>query len=132
MVLTVAGQVSDILTPGEDFPAGTLLAYLGMILSLPIFMDSILAFRLYVVYPPRTTSKTQLAIIFIPIIILKIVRIANFIIFMVKFAEAILKPDTKSAIMDFQILWNTAPWPKIEWISQVFDNWCVLEPVHRV
>lgn len=131
MVLTAAKQVSDILEPGEDFPGRTLLAYLGMILFLPVFMDCILAFRLYVVYPPRTTSKPQLAIIFIPIIIFKIVRTANIIVFMVKFAEVLLQPNTKSAIVYFQVLWDTAPWPKIEWILQVFDNWCVLESVHR-
>ncbi|KAF7332910.1 hypothetical protein MVEN_02396700 [Mycena venus] len=133
--------VSDILSPpGESFKPRTLLAYLGMILFLPLFIDCILAFRLYVVYPPRTTSKVQLAIIFIPIAVLKIARTTNLIIFMVKFAAAI----STSAVADFLILWCGAgfpdpggfpykcsggfpdplhaPWTKIEWILQVFDN----------
>ncbi|KAK6997311.1 hypothetical protein R3P38DRAFT_2563560 [Favolaschia claudopus] len=115
--------VADILSaPGEGFRPRTLLAYLGMILFLPLLIDCILAFRLYVVYPPRTTSNLQLAIIFIPIVLLKVARTANLIIFMVKFAAAILVPDSASAVADFQALWDHAPWTKIEWILQVVDN----------
>ncbi|KAJ7621507.1 hypothetical protein DFH06DRAFT_1341135 [Mycena polygramma] len=115
--------VSDILSPpGEGFKPRVQLAYLGMILFLPLFIDCILAFRLYVVYPPRTTSRLQLAIIFIPILVLKIARTTNLILFMVKFAAALLVPDTKNAVGYLQILWDHAPWTKIEWILQVFDN----------
>ncbi|KAF9455881.1 hypothetical protein BDZ94DRAFT_1241932 [Collybia nuda] len=114
--------VTDILSPHQEFLTRTLLAYLGMILFLPVFMDCILAFRLYVVYPPRATSKILLAVIFIPIVIFKIVRAANLIVFMVKFGDALLVPDSKNAVIKFQILWDTAPWTKIEWILQVFDN----------
>ncbi|KAF9467439.1 hypothetical protein BDZ94DRAFT_1280433 [Collybia nuda] len=82
-IMNIKIYATLILAPADDFPTRTLLAYLGMILFLPVFMDCILAFRLYVVYPPRTTPKTQLAAIFIPIIIFKIVRTANLIVFMV-------------------------------------------------
>ncbi|KAJ7155532.1 hypothetical protein C8R43DRAFT_1000275 [Mycena crocata] len=115
--------VQDILSPpGQGFSPRLLLAYLGMILFLPLFLDCILAFRLYVVYPPRSTSKVQLAIIFIPIAVFKFVRTTNLIIFMVKFAAVLLVPDSKSAVGNFQVLWDHAPWTKIEWILQVFDN----------
>ncbi|KAJ6519120.1 hypothetical protein C8R45DRAFT_13220 [Mycena sanguinolenta] len=115
--------VADILSPpGEGFEPRKLLAYLGMILFLPLFIDCILALRLYVVYPPRNTSRLQLAIIFIPLIVFKIVRTTNLIIFMVKFAHAILTPDATTAVKSFEQLWDHAPWTKIEWIMQVFDN----------
>lgn len=114
-----------MLNPNEDFPTRTLLAYLGLILFLPVFMDCILAFRLYIVYPPKTTSKAQLTIIFVPILIFKIVRTVNLIVFMARFGKALLRPE--STIIYFQTLWGTAPWTnlKIEWILQVFDNWYV-------
>lgn len=104
----------------------TLLVYLGMILFLPVFMDCILAFRLYVVYPPKTTPKPQLAIIFIPIILFKVARTVNLIVFMAGFGVALLKPG--SPVIYFQIVsWGSAPWTnlKVEWILQVFDNWYV-------
>jgi hypothetical protein len=117
-------QVADILSPpGDSFKPRTLLAYLGMILFLPLFIDCILALRLYIVYPAKTTSKLQLAIIFIPIVVFKIARTTNLTLFMVKFAAAILGPDTTTAVGNFQTLWDHAPWTKIEWILQVFDNW---------
>jgi hypothetical protein len=47
-------------------------------------------------------------------------------IFMVKFAAVLLVPDATSAVGNFQILWDHAPWTKIEWITQVFDNWFVI------
>jgi hypothetical protein len=131
-VLTFSCQITYILSPGGNFPARTMLVYLGMILLLPVFIHCILAFRLYAVYPARTTSKNDLIIIFTPIIMFKIIRISNFIVFMVKFGEVLLQPDANSATMDFQILWHTAPWTKIEWILQVFDNWYVTWDIHRV
>ncbi|KAF7330913.1 hypothetical protein MVEN_02430900 [Mycena venus] len=112
-VLNLQIYVVDILSPpGEGFKPRALLAFLSMILFLPLFIDCILAYRLYIVYPPQITSKLQLAAIFIPVIVFKIARITNLIIFMVKFAAVILVPDATSAVENFQILWDHAPWTK--------------------
>ncbi|EEB98098.1 hypothetical protein MPER_02454 [Moniliophthora perniciosa FA553] len=81
-----AGQ---ILTPTDFIPIRTLLAYMGMILAMPILMDCILAYRLSAVYPRRTTSRRLLAVIFIPIILFKVARTVNLTIFMVMFSKDI-------------------------------------------
>lgn len=128
LALTITGKATLILTPTEEPPMRTLLVYLGMILFLPVFMDCILAFRLYAVYPPKATPKAQLAIIFIPIILFKVARTVNLIVFMAGFGVALLKPG--SPVIYFQIVsWGSAPWTnlKVEWILQVFDNWYVFQ-----
>ncbi|KAJ3981163.1 hypothetical protein F5890DRAFT_1418225 [Lentinula detonsa] len=101
----------------------TLIAYIGMIILMPIIMDCILAYRLMAVYPRQTTSNLLLEIIFIPIALFKIARITNIIIFLVVFSDTLLKHGQgSSAVPEFQNLWNHAPYPKVEWIFQVIDN----------
>ncbi|KAF7330963.1 hypothetical protein MVEN_02436200 [Mycena venus] len=115
--------VKNIVSPpGVGFQPRPLLVFLAFILFLPVFIDCILAYRLYIVYPPRTTPKVQLAIIFTPVIVFKIVRFTNLIIFLAKFTPVLLVPDVLTAATSFQTFWDHAPYNKIEWIIQVFDN----------
>ncbi|KAJ3712364.1 hypothetical protein DFJ43DRAFT_1034554 [Lentinula guzmanii] len=94
-----------------------------MIILMPIIMDCILAYRLMAVYPRQTTSNLLLAIIFVPIALFKIARITNIIVFLVVFSDTLLKHGQgSSAVPEFQNLWNHAPYPKVEWIFQVIDN----------
>jgi hypothetical protein len=92
-------------------------------LLLPVFMDGILAFRLYAVYPPQSTRRSVLSAIFIPLALLKLVRLVNITVFMVKFGASLLSSEPETAVGKFQVLWDHSPYPKIEWILQVFDNW---------
>ena len=76
------------------------------------------------------TANWLLAIIFIPLVLFKILRVTNFIIFMVKYKEAISAsppgPEVGlNGVATFQIFWNTSPYAKIEWFMEVFDNWYV-------
>ncbi|THU83072.1 hypothetical protein K435DRAFT_690252 [Dendrothele bispora CBS 962.96] len=102
--------VTQILNPGEEVQLKTLVAYIGMILLMPVIMDCILAYRLLAVYPRRTTSNLLLVIIFAPIVLFKAARLANLIVFLVTFSKDILQGSHgPSAIPDFQRLWDHAP-----------------------
>ncbi|KAF7378414.1 hypothetical protein MSAN_00268000 [Mycena sanguinolenta] len=90
--------VTNIVSqPGVGFQPKPLLVFLAFILFLPVFIDCILAYRLYIVYPARTTSKLRLIVIFTP-------------------GHCFQDPT------NFQAFWDHAPFTKIEWILQVFDN----------
>jgi hypothetical protein len=91
-----------------------------MVLLLPVFMDCILALRLSIVYPRAVTPLARLMTIFTPVVVLKIVRLANLIVFLVKFTDAV---SGETAASKFQTFWDSAPWNKIEAVLQVFDNW---------
>ncbi|KAF9262888.1 hypothetical protein L218DRAFT_866314 [Marasmius fiardii PR-910] len=93
------------------------IGYMAMILFLPMIMDCILAYRLTAVFPRRITAKRILAVIFLPVFLLKVARITNGLTFMVAFGTG----DWNTHL--FQILWNHKPYIKIEWILQVIDNW---------
>ncbi|KAK1232506.1 hypothetical protein PQX77_004357 [Marasmius sp. AFHP31] len=121
-IMNLKLYVGQILNPRAAFPIKTLLAYIGMIILLPIFMDCILAFRLFAVYPPRTISTRLFAIIFVPIVLFKVARFTNILVFLVKFSNGLTQNNNGSAIANFQRLWDTNPSTKIEWIFQVVDN----------
>nr|GAT56739.1 predicted protein [Mycena chlorophos] len=111
--------VLDILSaPGEGFRPRSLLAYLGMILYLPLYIDCILAYRLYIVYPPRSTPARLVAFVFVPVVLFKIARITNLAMFFTKFSADIMVPDATTAISSFEGLWEHAPYAKIEWLLQ--------------
>ncbi|KAF9258015.1 hypothetical protein L218DRAFT_1067638 [Marasmius fiardii PR-910] len=93
------------------------IGYMSMIVFLPAFMDCILAYRLTAVFPRRITPNRILAIIFIPILLLKIARLTNGLAFMVAFSTG------DWSARPFQTIWDHKPYIKIEWILQVIDNW---------
>ncbi|KAH8818811.1 hypothetical protein DL96DRAFT_1820206 [Flagelloscypha sp. PMI_526] len=91
---------------------------------LPIYIDCILAVRLYVVYPRSMTSSLQLAIIFVPEIALKILRTINATYFLVRFFQHLdHDPSLSKAIA---ALLHETPCMQIEWIAGLVDNWQVL------
>ncbi|KAF9254214.1 hypothetical protein L218DRAFT_975916 [Marasmius fiardii PR-910] len=73
----------------------TAIAYIGMIVIMPIIMDCILAYRLTAVYPRLRTSIPRLGAIFIPIVIFKVARLTNVAAFLVAFTR-----DTQRNFMD--------------------------------
>ena len=111
------------MNPTQAFPASYLLAFTGMVILLPVFVDCILAFRLYAVYPPRTTQKHTLALIFIPIILFKIGRLTNLLVFIVQYSIECAGVSDLEANILFQKIWDHGVATKIEWIAQVVDNW---------
>ncbi|KAL0061116.1 hypothetical protein AAF712_012110 [Marasmius tenuissimus] len=124
-VLNMQIYVGRILDPNKAFPVDTLLAYVGLLILLPVLMDCILAFRLYAVYPPRATPKRIFTAIFIPIVIFKVARVTNLLVFIVQFSKESAHKTDAEAILIFQRLWDHGFTTKVEWILQVFDNWYV-------
>ncbi|KAH8813559.1 hypothetical protein DL96DRAFT_1716468 [Flagelloscypha sp. PMI_526] len=89
-------------------------------LILPIFVDCILAVRLYVVYPRSLTSSALLALIFTPIIGLKILRTANATYYLVLYSQNLSRSST--IWESFVKLWFETPCMQIEWIAGLVDN----------
>ncbi|KAF9262886.1 hypothetical protein L218DRAFT_866394 [Marasmius fiardii PR-910] len=125
-IINMKLYATQILSYTEPIPLRMYLAFLGMIYIMPILMDCILAYRLTAVYPRQTTSKGLLAVVFVPIVAFKIARLANITAFMVIFSRGTgAVSDLKKTWDHFQQVWDHTPYIKIEWIFQIFDNWCV-------
>jgi len=103
-IINIKIFVSWMLNPNTPFLSKTYMAYAALAVLIPLFVDSILLFKLCVVYPSHRTPRQLLAIIFIPVIIFKLFRI----------------PFRQEAIL--LNIKNYAPWVKIEWFMQFFDN----------
>ncbi|KAH8818821.1 hypothetical protein DL96DRAFT_372265 [Flagelloscypha sp. PMI_526] len=89
-------------------------------LILPIYIDCILAARLYIVYPRSLTSPLHLAIIFIPVVALKVLRTANTTYLLIRFS---LHLEHDPSLMDaFGAVLSETPCMQIEWISGIVDN----------
>ncbi|KAH8818817.1 hypothetical protein DL96DRAFT_372244 [Flagelloscypha sp. PMI_526] len=87
---------------------------------LPIYIDCILAVRLYVVYPRSMTSSLQLAVIFVPETALKILRTISATYFLVRFFQHLDHDPSLSKA--FTALLYETPCMQIEWIAGLVDN----------
>jgi hypothetical protein len=96
-----------------------MIFYTAMTAFMDIIIDSILLFRVVVVFPPGRTSFATLFAIFGPLLSLKIGRIANAIVFLIKFTE---KTRTARSLAQLTVVAPTLAGPKIEWALQMVDN----------
>lgn len=86
---------------------------------IPLFIESILFFRLLVVYPPRLISRRLACGIYIPLVLFKVARLVNEIVFIVNFTISTAGATTSPEISR---LTAERVEPKIEWVIQVLDN----------
>ena len=94
------------------------IGVLGAIQS--ILIDTTLLLRLLAVYPlPSVGPKIYLGILVLPVL-LKIARIINLILFIKVLADATRDPLTANILI--AQIWERAPYLKIEWFAQLFDN----------
>jgi hypothetical protein len=94
------------------------IGVLGAVQS--ILVDSILLVRLVSVYPRSQVGATMFgAIITLPVL-LKIGRVINLILFIKALANATRNPLTANMLI--AQIWEHAPYLKIEWFAQLFDN----------
>ncbi|PFH45384.1 hypothetical protein AMATHDRAFT_160210 [Amanita thiersii Skay4041] len=97
----------------------TLPGYLSFI--IPIFVESILLFRLFVVYPYRATPLRIFLTIFIPLGCIKVARVVNASLF-ISHLFAVNKAATNT-IVAIQAGWTEGKvFAKVEWLLQVIDN----------
>ncbi|KAF7427833.1 hypothetical protein PC9H_007049 [Pleurotus ostreatus] len=114
-----ATSIKGIRHPDEPSDTNTVIAAISSALLLTVFIDVILAFRLYVVLPRRTTSKSLLCIVFVPLAIFKVARLTNDILFIIKFASVLREGNPALSLMGFE---HVNPYHKIEWCLLVADN----------
>ena len=94
------------------------IGVLGAVQS--IIIDSILLIRLISVYPPSFVGRRRFSLLITLPILLKIARVVNLCLFIKVLADATKDPAT--ANLRIGQIWEHAPYLKIEWFSQLFDN----------
>lgn len=105
--------------PERPINRPAVLFYTDFMVILPLFIESILLFRVYVVYPPRLIPFSRALTIYIPLIVLKLARLTNDIVFIVQFS---IKSRGVGDSTQLSPLAFGMPGCKIEWILQVIDN----------
>ncbi|KAF7427832.1 hypothetical protein PC9H_007048 [Pleurotus ostreatus] len=115
-----AYNINVILHPETASDTSRSIAVLACAITLPVFIDIILAFRLYVVLPRHSTSKTMLCIVFIPLALFKIARLINIGIFLKKLSVLLRSNDPAASLGSGFEHFN--PNHKIEWSLLVLDN----------
>ncbi|KAE9397038.1 hypothetical protein BT96DRAFT_761514, partial [Gymnopus androsaceus JB14] len=111
--------MKSVLNPSIAINRTSVLAFIFILMMVEIFIDSILLFRVFIVYPPARTPLRRVILVFGPLLAFKIGRIVNAIIFMVLFAR-----ETKSIEQstEFGTITLERPEPKIGWCLQIADN----------
>ncbi|KAJ7157788.1 hypothetical protein C8R46DRAFT_1112969 [Mycena filopes] len=113
-------ETTAIISPLTPIKGSVFIGFVSTQLYLPVFMDTILLVRLFIVYPPQTISWPGRLLVFGPPILFKLVRVSNLAVFLVQWTP--LVKGTDSPLQAGQAFWGTQPWTKIEWFFQVFDN----------
>ncbi|KAK7048096.1 hypothetical protein R3P38DRAFT_2505659 [Favolaschia claudopus] len=119
-IINVYLGVTEILSPLTVIPGSLVMGYVSMILYLPVYMDTILLVRLFVVYPPHTISWSRRLVVFGPPILFKLIRASVLIVYLVKWTRLVQGHD--NPLQAGELLWGSLPYTKIEWFFQVFDN----------
>jgi hypothetical protein len=96
------------------------LTVITLLSSIPLLVESVLLIRLWAVYPFRSTPRKIFFAIFIPIILLKMGRVVNIIVFIVDLSRRFGGADSGPLLL--QRIWTTFPNYKIGWFLQVVDN----------
>ena len=94
------------------------IGVLGAVQS--IIIDTILLVRLVSVYPPSYVGRRRFAAILAVPLLLKVARIVNLGLFIKALADATRDPATANILI--ARIWEYAPYLKIEWFAQLFDN----------
>ncbi|KAH8818822.1 hypothetical protein DL96DRAFT_1820209 [Flagelloscypha sp. PMI_526] len=111
----VDSMTMAILHPSTPSGRGIQIFPPAISLILPIYIDCILAVRLYIIYPRSMTSSSLLALIFVPVVVLKFLRTINAAYFLLRFSLH-LEHD-RSMWEAFVTLLSETPCLQIEWIA---------------
>lgn len=113
-------QSNEIVAPLTPISQPTVMAYGCLSSGIPIFVESILVFRLLAVYPPRRTSTRIVIAVFAPLLVIKVARVVNFIFFYSTVFRKEAEADSSSSALGPASF--NHPSPKIEWFLQLVDN----------
>ncbi|TFK35049.1 hypothetical protein BDQ12DRAFT_635510 [Crucibulum laeve] len=113
-------QWRAILQPDIIPTVTEVVAVAWLVYFIPIFVESILIFRIVGVYPPQQTPCLVLLSVFVPLAALKIARLANIIVFIRNFTR--IAHAQANPVLAGQLTGNAYPGQKIEWFLQLIDN----------
>ncbi|PIL26381.1 hypothetical protein GSI_12138 [Ganoderma sinense ZZ0214-1] len=100
-------------------PTFLIIMIVAMDFLVPICVQGILLVRLVSVYPPKSNSRQQNLVIYIPVVAFKVARLVN-----ASYATHDLighLPDSLGVIAAAQFIWRTK-YVKVEWFLQLFDD----------
>ncbi|KIL62109.1 hypothetical protein M378DRAFT_81661 [Amanita muscaria Koide BX008] len=86
----------------------------------PLLVESVLLIRVWAVFPFRTTPRLTFFAIFTVIVLLKIARVSNAIVYLVNLTNRV--NDDENTLLLLQHTWTQFPNYKIEWFLQVAEN----------
>lgn len=112
--------MTSILSPFKGILHPVYLGWTSMYIFLPWFAEITLLFRLFAVYPPRRVGRLTIGLILVFPICLKITRLTIVAMFLTKWNR--ITKDNTDLIGAAKSVWFSAPYTKIEWISQLLDN----------
>jgi hypothetical protein len=113
-------QIRSILSPLNAPPRMEYWRWASAFVFLPFCFDLPLLLRVYAVYPPRTTSRRLIFLLFAFPIAIKVARLAVLILFSVEWRKDVSKGTDIFAAAELTL--KKYPLSKVEWSLQIVDN----------
>lgn len=118
--INAALETKQILYPLEPVSKGLLTAVIAFSIVSPVFIDSILLFRVLAFYPPHVTPRRTLAAILALPILVKCGRFVAVVMYLHQFTHSSgLLPNV---LLAAQSTWPRNPYIMTEWSLQMVDN----------
>lgn len=112
-------QTEGILNPIKGLSRPNVMAYTFIACSAGMYIDCILLFRVFVVFPRSSTPRRMWFSIITPLVLLKLARFINIIVFMISFG---IKSRSVKSSTQYQPLARSLVGETIEWSLQLVDN----------
>ncbi len=122
--LNAALETKQILYPLEPVSKSLLTSVIAFAIVSPVFIDSILLFRILAFYPLGTTPTSRLLAIFSLPALLKTGRFIAVVLYLNQFTHSSGK--LPNVLLAAQSTWPKNPYILTEWSLQMIDNTYVL------
>jgi hypothetical protein len=121
--INAALETKQILYPLEPVSKGLLTSVIAFSIISPVFIDSILLFRLLAFFPRRLASNKQIAAVLALPILVKCGRFTAVVLYLNSFTHS--SGNLPSVLLAAQSTWPRNPYIMTEWSLQMVDNLCV-------
>lgn len=122
-IINAVLETNQILFPLEPISKCLLTSIVTLAIVSPLFVDSILLFRILAFYPYEMTPTTTLVAIFGFPLLVKCGRFTAIVMYLISFTKGSAKaPDL---FMAASMGWPKNPYIIAEWTMQMVDNACV-------
>lgn len=119
-VLNAVVETTQIIFPLKPLSKPLLTALIAVAIFSPLFIDSILIFRIIAFYPINTTPKTTLTAILAFPFLLKCGRFTAIVLFLVEFKKK--SGNAPNVFLAAESIWPKNPFIIVEWTLQMMDN----------